>query len=57
MSSAEWDNLDFLDFDDIVEHDPKAKLKSKKRKWREIENIKERRRLKRELEEYDSYSL
>lgn len=57
MSSAELDSLDFLDFDDVVEHDAKVKLKNKKRKWREIENIKEKRRLKKELEQYDTYSF
>ena len=57
MSSVDWDELDFFDLDSDVEQDAKVKMKSKKRKWREIENIKEKRRLRKELEQYDSYSF
>ena len=57
MSSVDWDELDFFNLDSDVEQDAKVKMKSKKRKWREIENIKEKRRLRKELEQYDSYSF
>lgn len=55
MKTIEWDDIEPLDADSYVEHEFKAKAKSRKRKWREIETIKERRRLRKELEQYDSY--
>jgi len=59
MNSSECAEFDFLDselFDDR-EQEQQIKAKSRKRKWREIENIKEQRRFKKELAEYDQYSL
>ncbi|XPF94333.1 DUF3545 family protein [Colwellia sp. RE-S-Sl-9] len=35
----------------------KVNIKSTKRKWREIENFKEKQRLRRELLEYSQYGL
>lgn len=35
----------------------KINIKCTKRKWREIENVKERQRLRRELLEYSHYGL
>ena len=46
--------MESVDFLNAVESDSRgAKTKSKKRKWREIEAIKERFRLKQELCEMD----
>lgn len=35
----------------------KPAVKASKRKWREIENYKEKQRLRRELQEYSQYGL
>ncbi len=35
----------------------KPTVKASKRKWREIENYKEKQRLRRELQEYSQYGL
>lgn len=45
-------------FDDLFDHEPeptprRTRGKQVKRKWKEIEALKERRRLRRELEEID----
>ncbi len=48
--------MDGLDFEQFMEMDlPKSRSRAKpvKRKWREIEAIKDRQRLKRELMEMD----
>ncbi|MGD8109794.1 DUF3545 family protein [Vibrio sp. TRT 21S02] len=48
--------MDGLDFEQFMEMDlPKSRTRSKpvKRKWREIEAIKDRQRLKRELMDMD----
>lgn len=55
MTYTQPSELDFLDEDFIVEDDRKIKDKVKKRKWREIELVKEKRRLKKELMELDVY--
>ncbi len=56
MNSSEFDQYDLDDQDVYFEQQEKAKNKVRKRKWREIELIKEQRRLRRELEQYEQYS-
>ena len=57
MSNTDWNDLSFLDCDDEFEQVVvKAKDRSRKRKWREIESVKEKRRLRKELAEYEQYS-
>ncbi len=50
---SNWNELNFLDSMEEFEQVAKQKGRSRKRKWREIESIKEKHRLKRELEEYE----
>jgi len=45
----------FSDEAELVTSKPLAKVT--KRKWREIENYKEKQRLRRELQEYSQYGL
>ncbi len=54
MKKNNWDDHGFDDSDDDIS-EPKKHHKQVKRKWREIEHVKERQRLKRELQSYDSY--
>ena len=49
MNNINWDNFDFVNEDDFSENEVKGKTKSKKRKWREIESIKENRRFKKQI--------
>ena len=55
MLDSQWDDFDKNDDDERIDQD-KSK-RSKKRKWREIESVKERQRLKRELSSYDNYNF
>ncbi|MDF0532905.1 DUF3545 family protein [Shewanella yunxiaonensis] len=48
------DQLDYGSALDLVEERPSRSRNSKKRKWREIEALKEKHRLMRELKEIDS---
>ncbi|WP_286266642.1 DUF3545 family protein [Thalassotalea atypica] len=52
MVDSQWDEFDFQDDIEQINRDNSKRLK--KRKWREIENVKEKQRLKRELSTYDS---
>jgi len=55
----DWQDLDLLDdIDELQGGDTRTKSKSKmrKRKWREIETIKEQRRLRRDLADFEQYS-
>lgn len=52
-----WDELDDFFEDDVLTQGTKHKKTSRKRKWREIENIKEQRRLKKELADINQYSF
>jgi len=54
MLDTQCNDLEFLDIEFAIENVQKIKNKVKKRKWREIENIKENRRLKKELMEFES---
>lgn len=58
MSNENWQDFDHTDDDELIDTDRKNKFKSnsRKRKWREIESIKEQRRLRRDLAEYEQYS-
>ena len=55
----DWQDLDLLDdIDELQGGDTRTRSKSKmrKRKWREIETIKEQRRLRRDLADFEHYS-
>lgn len=61
MNNQFWDEEDY-NYDDeeaLTVPDKKGKSKGaqRKRKWREIESIKEQRRLRRDLAGYEQYSL
>lgn len=56
MKQTKWKDEYFNEADEGYE-ESKAHRKASKRKWREIENIKEKQRLRREMQSYDSYSL
>jgi hypothetical protein len=58
MNNEYWHDADVLDDDDseLTRPDKKAQAKQRKRKWREIEVIKEQRRLRRDIENFESYS-
>jgi len=53
MLDTQCSDLEFLDDEFTIENVQKIKNKVKKRKWREIENIKENRRLKKALMEFE----
>jgi hypothetical protein len=57
MNNINWDNFEFINEEDFSENEVKGKAKTKKRKWREIESIKEKRRLKKQIEEIEQYSF
>jgi len=63
MNNYDWQELSLLDeIDDVDEvnergQKSKAKSKARKRKWREIELIKEQRRLRRDLATFEHYSF
>jgi len=58
MSNEDWHDTDVLDDDDneLTRTDKKAQAKQRKRKWREIEVIKEQRRLRRDIADFEQYS-
>jgi len=58
MSNEDWHDTDVLDEDDneLTRTDKKAQAKQRKRKWREIEVIKEQRRLRRDIADFEQYS-
>jgi hypothetical protein len=55
MNDQGWDDYELLAAEEYLEksHIKRATLKVRKRKWREIDNIKENYRLQRELESFD----
>lgn len=57
MEYSNWEDVEFLGDVDLLSEEKKVKNKSKKRKWREIESVKEKRRLKRQLEDFEQYSF
>lgn len=58
MDNEYWHDIDVLDDDDneLTRPDKRAQAKQRKRKWREIEVIKEQRRLRRDIANFESYS-
>jgi len=56
MTTFDWDNEEELDNEQVSVFEQRQKSKARKRKWREIETIKETRRLKRELSEFNVHS-
>lgn len=51
MKNYDWKYFDDIEMDNIEYVEQKKAKKQTKRKWREIENFKERQRLNRDLEE------
>ncbi|MFQ3312602.1 MAG: hypothetical protein ACI9VO_000534 [Colwellia sp.] len=58
MNNEYWQEVDVLDDEDdeLIRADKKGQSKQKKRKWREIEAIKEQRRLRRDIANFEQYS-
>ncbi|OUR81059.1 hypothetical protein A9Q75_08655 [Colwellia psychrerythraea] len=59
MNNEYWHEADVLDDEDeLTRPDKKGKVKGsdRKRKWREIEAIKEQRRLRRDIAAFEQYS-
>lgn len=59
MNNEYWHEADvFDDEDELTRPDKKGKVKGsdRKRKWREIEAIKEQRRLRRDIAAFEQYS-
>jgi hypothetical protein len=55
MDNKNWE--DAASFDDEFDvQDRKSKVQVRKRKWREIESIKEQRRLRRDIDSFEQYS-
>ena len=57
MKRSDWDELAFLDEQNNTVYESKKDNKQRKRKWREIETIKERQRLRRELTDIYQYTF
>jgi len=57
MNSSNFSDFELIENELFEQQTNKTKNKVRKRKWREIESIKEQRRLKRELAEYELYSF
>jgi hypothetical protein len=55
MDDKDWEDVACFD-EEIDDQDKKSKSKMRKRKWREIENIKEQRRLRRDIDSFEQYS-
>ena len=59
MNTEFWDEEELvIDEEELTRPDKKGNGRSneRKRKWREIESIKEQRRLRRDIAAYDQYS-
>lgn len=57
MKNKSWEEFDFGQLSEFEAVEQKKNSRQKKRKWREIEDVKEKQRLKRELLSYESYSF
>lgn len=57
MKNKPWEEFDFGPDGEFEAVEQKKSSRQRKRKWREIEDIKEKQRLKRELSSYESYSF
>lgn len=54
MNNGYWHETDVFDDDDeLTRPDKKGKTKERKRKWREIEAIKEQRRMRRVMADFE----
>ena len=57
MKNEYWHETDVLyDDDELTRSDKKAQSKQRKRKWREIEAIKDQRRLRIDITAFEQYS-
>ncbi|NQY49378.1 MAG: DUF3545 family protein [Colwellia sp.] len=56
MDNEYWHDEDLLAEDELTRPDKKGRGKAQKRKWREIEVIKEQRRLRRDIAAFEQYS-
>lgn len=56
MKKEKWDDFEYGAIEDTIGLQTKKNSKQRNRKWREIENIKEQKRLREELADYDSYN-
>ncbi|NQZ26722.1 MAG: DUF3545 family protein [Colwellia sp.] len=56
MDNGYWHDEDVLAEDELTRPDKKGRGKTQKRKWREIEVIKEQRRLRRDIAAFEQYS-
>ena len=56
MDNEYWHDADVLAEDELTRPDKKGQVKTRKRKWREIEMIKEQRRLRRDIAAFEQYS-
>lgn len=55
MNDIEWDNMVFSDEADDLTIEDKKNTTKRKRKWREIEKIKEQKKFQKEMLSYDEY--
>jgi len=56
MKRSDWDDFDYQEQEDRTSYGNKKNAKPRKRRWREIETIKEKQRLRRELSDIYQYS-
>ncbi|WP_157466282.1 DUF3545 family protein [Colwellia sp. MT41] len=56
MNNEYWHEADLLADDELTRLDKKGKAKERKRKWREIEAIKDQQRLRRDIACFEQYS-
>ncbi|PKI14817.1 DUF3545 family protein [Colwellia sp. 12G3] len=58
MENEYWQEAHVLDDEDdeLTRPDKKGQTKQRKRKWREIEAIKEQRRLRKDIANFEQYS-
>ncbi|MBA6391486.1 DUF3545 family protein [Colwellia sp. BRX10-3] len=57
MQTKEWQEKDLNDIDDYFDYQQIKNKQQAKRKWREIEALKEQKRMQREIASYDSYAM
>lgn len=57
MNTSDWNDIFYQVENDASSYESKKRTKQSKRKWREIEQIKEKQRLKRELMDLNQYEF
>jgi plasmid stabilization system protein ParE len=57
MQTKEWQEKGLNDIDDYFDYQQINNKQQAKRKWREIEALKEHKRMQREIASYDSYAM